>query len=143
MSYLNKAQKETLISLGGVTSFCEELATTEWVKDEADKEKLRQAHKLTMEVMESLESGIDEDQLKGVLRYANNCVLMVMPKTNPNVDADLVISDRKTLSRIVSDSLNECYFCEKRGPQVKNCQRRKDLLECGVLGYGSDCPYQM
>lgn len=143
MSYLNKAQKEALISLGGVTSFCEELATTEWVKEESDKEKLRQAHKLTMEVMESIESGIDEDQLKGILRFANNCVLMVMPKTNPNVDADLVISDRKTLSRIVSDSLNECYFCEKRGPLVKNCQRRKDLLECGVLGYGSECPYQM
>ena len=58
MSYLNKAQKEALISLGGVTSFCEELATTEWIKDEADKEKLRQAHKLVMEVMENIESGM-------------------------------------------------------------------------------------
>ena len=40
MSYLSKYQKEALISLGGVTSFCEELATTEWVKDEEDKEQL-------------------------------------------------------------------------------------------------------
>lgn len=143
MSYLNKAQKETLISLGGVVSFCEELATTEWVKREEDKERLRQAHDLVMKVMEHLEEGIDEDQLRGVIRFANNCVLMVMPKTHPSTDADLVIVDRKTVSRIVDDSLNECYFCEKRGPQAKNCQRRKDLLECGAVGSGTDCPYHI
>ena len=123
MSYLNKAQKETLISLGGVVSFCEELATTEWIKDEGDKERLRQAHKLVMKVMEDLESGIDEDQLRGVIRFANNCVLMVMPKTNPNVDADLVIVDRKTVSRLLDDSLNECMFCEK-----KNCIYREVIV---------------
>ena len=115
MSYLSKYQKEALISLGGVTSFCEELATTEWVKDEEDKERLRTAHKLVMEVMEHLEKDMDEDQLRGVIRYANNSVLMVMPKTNPNVDADLVIIDRNTVSRIVGDSLTECWFCEKKG----------------------------
>lgn len=143
MSYLNKAQKEALISLGGVTSFCEELATTEWIKDEADKEKLRQAHKLTMEVMENIEKEIDEDQLRGLLRFANNCVLMVMPKTHPATDADLVIVDRNTVSRIVDDSLNECFFCEKKGNQIKNCQRRKDLLECGAVGTDGECPYQI
>ena len=141
MSYLNKAQKETLISLGGVVSFCEELATTEWVKLAEDKERLRQAHDLVMKVMEHLEEGIDEDQLRGVIRFANNCVLMVMPKTNPNTDADLVIVDRNTVCRIVDDSLNECYFCDKKGPQAKNCQRRKDLLECGAMGSGTACPY--
>ena len=143
MSYLNKAQKEALISLGGVTSFCEELATTEWIKDEADKERLRKAHKLTMEVMENIESGMDEDQLRGILRFANNCVLMVMPKTNPNTDADLVIVDRKTVERIVDDSLNECFFCEKKGNQVRNCQRQRDLLECGAVGGGGESPYQI
>lgn len=142
MSYLSKYQKEALISLGGVTSFCEELATTEWVSDEADKERLRTAHKLVMEVMEHLEKDMDEDQLRGVIRYAKNSVLMVMPKTNPNVDADLVIVDRNTVSRIVGDSLAECWFCEKKGNQIRNCQRRKDLLECGALGNGSECPYQ-
>ena len=142
MSYLNKYQKETLISLGGVVSFCEELATTEWIKREDDKERLREAHELVMKVMEHLEEGIDEDQLNGVIRYANNCALMVMPKTNPNVDADLVIVDRNTVSRLVSDSLAECWFCEKRGNQIKNCQRRKDLLECGAMGGNGECPYQ-
>lgn len=142
MSYLSKYQKEALISLGGVTSFCEELATTEWVKDEEDKERLRTAHKLVMEVMEHLEKDMDEDQLRGVIRYANNSVLMVMPKTNPNVDADLVIVDRNTVSRIMEDSLTECWFCEKKVNQIKQCQRRKDLLECGAIGNGAECPYQ-
>ena len=142
MSYLNKAQKEALISLGGVTSFCEELATTEWIKDEADKEKLRLAHKLTMEVMENIEKDIDEDQLRGVLRFANNCVLMVMPKTHPNTNADLIIVDRKTVSRIVDNAISECYFCENRGSQVQKCQRRKDLLECGVTPGSRECPCQ-
>lgn len=143
MSYLNKAQKETLISLGGVVSFCEELATTEWVKLEEDKQRLRQAHDLVMKVMEHLEEGIDEDQLRGVIRFANNCVLMVMPKTHPATDADLVIVDRNTVSKIVDDSLNECYFCEKKGNQIKSCNRRKWLLECNVIGKDSECPYQI
>lgn len=142
-SYLNKYQKEALISLGGVTSFCEELSTTEWIKEEADKEKLRQAHKLTMEVMENIEKNIDADQLNGVLRYAKNCVLMVMPKTHPMTDADLVIVNRSTVERVVKDSLTECQFCEKRGTQIRNCQMRKDLLECGVIGKDTECPYQI
>lgn len=142
MSYLNKAQKETLISLGGVTSFCEELATTEWIKDEADKQKLLTAHKLVMEVMQSLEKDIDEDQLRGIIRYANNCALIVLPKTHPGCNADLVIVNRDTVSRIVSDSLAECWFCEKKGNQIKNCQMRKDLLECGAVCGDGECPYQ-
>lgn len=143
MSYLNKAQKETLISLGGVVSFCEELSTTQWVKNEEDKERLRQAHDLVMKVMEHLEEGIDEDQLRGVIRFANNCVLMVMPKTHPMTDSDLVIVNRNTVERIVVDSLTECQFCEKKGPQIRNCQMRKDMLECGVIGKETECPYQI
>lgn len=142
MSYLNKAQKETLISLGGVTSFCEELATTEWIKDEEDKQKLLKAHQLVMEVMQSLEKDIDEDQLRGIIRYANNCALMVMPKTHPGCNADLTIVNRDTVSRIVDSSLAECWFCEKHGNNIKNCQMRKDLLECGAVGGDGECPYQ-
>ena len=142
MLYLNKYQKEALISLGGVTSFCEELATTEWIKREEDKERLRKAHKLVMEVIEHLEEGIDPDQLNGVIRYAKNSFVMVIPKTSPRANDDLVVVDRNTVSRLVSDSLAECWFCEKRGNQIKNCQRRKDLLECGALGGDGECPYQ-
>lgn len=143
MAYLNKAQKEALISLGGVTSFCEELAESDFVKSTEDKAKLRLASKVTFEVMQTLESGIDIDQFNGIKRFANNCVLMVMPKTSPQCDADLVIVDRAVVQRIVSCSLNECMFCEKKGSQVKNCQRRKDLLECGVIGKDTECPYQV
>lgn len=34
-------------------------------------------------------------------------------------------------------------FCEKKGQQIKNCQRRNDLLECGVIGKDTECPYQI
>lgn len=31
----------------------------------------------------------------------------------------------------------------KEGKEVKRCERRKDLLECGVIPWGSkECPYQ-
>lgn len=143
MAYLNKAQKEALISLGGVTSFCEELAESDFIKSAEDKAKLRLASKVTLEVMETLESGIDIDQFNNVKRFANNCVLMVMPKTSPQCDADLVIVDRAVVQRVVSDSLNECMFCEKKGAQIKNCQRRKDLLNCGCIGMGTDCPFSI
>ena len=67
-----------------------------------------------MEVMEHLEEGMDPDQLRGVIRYANNSVVMVTPNTSPNANADLVVVDRNTVSRLVSDSLAECWFCEKK-----------------------------
>ena len=95
-----------------------------------------------MEVMEHLEEGMDPDQLKGVIRYANNSVVTVTPKTSPNANADLVVVDRNTVSRLVSDSLAECWFCEKKGSAIKSCQRRKDLLECGALGGDGECPFQ-
>ena len=141
MAYLNKAQKEALISLGGVTSFCEELAESDFIKSTEDKAKLRLASKVTFEVMQTLESGIDVDQFNSVKRFANNCVLMVMPKTSPQCDADLVIVDRAVLQRVLKDTLSECLFCEKNTVQIKNCQRRKDLLNCGCIGNGHDCPF--
>lgn len=139
--YLNKAQKEMIISLSGVVGFCNTMAKSDYVSSE-NKEKLLTASKLARDVMEDMEIGADEDQLRGVIRYANNSVVMVTPKTSPNANADLVVVDRNTVSRLVSDSLAECWFCEKRGNQIKNCQRRKDLLECGALGGDGECPYQ-
>lgn len=130
-----------IISLSGVVGFCNTMAKSDYVSSE-NKEKLLTASKLARDVMEDMEIGVDEDQLRGVIRYANNSVVMVTPKTSPNANADLVVVDRNTVSRLVSDSLAECWFCEKRGNQIKNCQRRKDLLECGALGGDGECPYQ-
>ena len=130
-----------IISLSGVVGFCNTMAKSDYVSSE-NKEKLLTASKLARDVMEDMEIGADEDQLRGVIRYANNSVVMVTPKTSPNANADLVVVDRNTVSRLVSDSLAECWFCEKRGNQIKNCQRRKDLLECGALGGDGECPYQ-
>ena len=130
-----------IISLSGVVGFCNTMAKSDYVSSE-NKEKLLTASKLARDVMEDMEIGADEDQLRGVIRYANNSVVMVTPKTSPNANADLVVVDRNTVSRLVSDSLAECWFCEKKGSAIKSCQRRKDLLECGALGGDGECPYQ-
>ena len=61
---------------------------------------------------------------------------------NYKAAGQLIRSKSHLDSLIVDDSLNECYFCDKKGPQAKNCQRRKDLLECGAMGSGIACPYQ-
>lgn len=138
--YLNKAQKEMIISLSGVVGFCNTMAKSDYVSSE-NKEKLLTASKLARDVMEDMEIGADEDQLRGVIRFAKNCVLLVMPNTHPMTDEDCVVVSRSTVSRIVSDSLCECFFCEKNMSEVKKCQTRKDLLECGVDGKGSPCPF--
>ena len=130
-----------IISLSGVVGFCNTMAKSDYVSSE-NKEKLLTASKLARDVMEDMEIGVDEDQLRGVLRFADNCALMVLPKTSPQTDADLVVVSRSTVSRIVDDALSECFFCDKTLSEAKKCQRRKDLLECGALGGDGECPYQ-
>lgn len=138
--YLNKAQKEMLVTLSGVMGFCKTIADSSYITPE-NRDKLLTASKLARDVMESMEMDLDEDQLRGVLRFADNCALMVLPKTSPQTDADLVVVSRSTVSRIVDDALSECFFCDKTLSEAKKCQRRKDLLECGALGCGGSCPF--
>ena len=129
-----------LVTLSGVMGFCKTIADSSYITPE-NRDKLLTASKLAHDVMESIEINMDEDQLRGVLRFADNCALMVLPKTSPQTDADLVVVSRSTVSRIVDDALSECFFCDKTLSEAKKCQRRKDLLECGALGCGGSCPF--
>lgn len=129
-----------LVTLSGVMGFCKAIADSSYITPE-NRDKLLTASKLARDVMESIEINMDEDQLRGVLRFADNCALMVLPKTSPQTDADLVVVSRSTVSRIVDDALSECFFCDKTLSEAKKCQRRKDLLECGALGCGGSCPF--
>lgn len=129
-----------LVTLSGVMGFCKTIADSSYITPE-NRDKLLAASKMARDVMESIEINMDEDQLRGVLRFADNCALMVLPKTSPQTDADLVVVSRSTVSRIVDDALSECFFCDKTLSEAKKCQRRKDLLECGALGCGGSCPF--
>ena len=43
----------------------------------------------------------------------------------------------------MQNELKPCPFCGGEGKEVKRCERRKDLLACGVIPWGSkECPYQ-
>ena len=41
-------------------------------------------------------------------------------------------------------SNEDCGFCVKEGKEIKKCQRRRDLLKCGVIKgqMSGDCPYK-
>ena len=143
MSYLNRAQKETIFSLGGVKGFCDELSTTAYISSPEDKKRLSDISKTAFDLMTSLMSGVDPDQLKGVTRFTDNATLLVVPNTSPKCNDDVVLVDRNVLTRILKDTITECWFCEKNGIKIKQCQRRKDMLECGLMGDGKDCPFQI
>ena len=143
MPYLNRAQKETIFSLGGVKGFCTELATTDYISTTEDKKRLNEMAQMAHDVMSSLMVGVDPDQLKGVARFTDSATLLVVPNTSPKVNDDVVLIDRSVLTRLMKDTITECWFCEKSGIKVKQCQRRKDMLECGLMGDGKDCPFQI
>ena len=78
-------------------------------------------------------------------REASNSQIMVMPKTDPRAEKEYAIVEGETLERIVKNSLSDCALCLKNESEVKQCQLRKDLLQCGILpkpnGRGH-CPFQ-
>ena len=106
------------------------------------RDKLQTIIDATNAVMDAMMDGADQDQIKVILRYAGNSTLTVAPKYNAIAEKDLLVVDRDTLNRLCGDVLTECTFCELDANGIRKCQRRKDLLACGMMKDGEDCPFK-
>lgn len=132
-NYANKADKEVIVCLAGCVGFADTLRQGKFRnKDQAVNEvMLMQAH--AQAAINAIVEGLDDSQSEGIMRFANNCELIVMPKSDVRLQKNWVIADKNDIAVIISDAVSNCAFCEKDETEIKDCELRKALLRCGMI----------
>ena len=143
--YINAAMKEVVLCVAGCQGFMDTLYETTPEKLLPVRKYIKTIKTLSEKILECCESGIDKDQLVSLLRWADNCELLVVPRTDTRAGKKYMIVDGEVIERIVKNSLFDCSSCLKLEADVKKCQLRKDLLQCGVMARPNNrghCPFQ-
>lgn len=143
--YANAATKQIIISLSGSKGFCQTLVES---GDYRNKEKADAHLKIALEELQlainDVCEGLNYEQMQGVLRYANNSQLAVMPSTSKSINKEYIVS-ADDMQTILRGAVSECVFCLKEGKEAKNCAIKKALLASQVVPnnpYREDCPYK-
>ncbi len=145
--YANKATKETLLCLSGSKGFCETL-----LKEDSFYRNKKNAEKYLRIVYDNLQLainemcvGLDESQLRGILRFADGITLTVTPKSSPSLDQEDYIISKDALKLFLQSPTSDCAFCELTGKEARDCKIRKALLESLVIPRAEegDCPYKL
>lgn len=143
MDYANRATKEIVVVLAGCIGYADVLIGLEYRNSKKAKRSLAAMKNHAEKALETVMDGLDPEQVEGLIRTANGLELMCVPKHNPAAKRDYYLCPMDAFDRLMGDVANACAFCEKEGKAVKRCERRKDLLACGVVPWGSkECPYQ-
>lgn len=141
--YLSKDMKQAVICLAGCVGFCETLAGVESPTYIPLREDLNTCRDAAFRVMEALLDGIPQEQILSCMRQANASELMVIPKSSPMVKKEYHVITTDVLDRLLAESISDCAFCMKEGTELNRCQRRKDLMEAGIIGRAKgECPYK-
>ena len=141
--YITRDQKEAILCLAGCVGFCQTLIQSDLPRYKSVREHLKKTVDAANTALEEMEKDMDADQLRGVLNFANNSVLEILPKYSEIGNKDLYVVESWAMERLLQDVLTDCTFCEKTAKEAKKCQRRKDLLACGMAGTGSNCPFMV
>lgn len=142
--YANEDLKKIIICFAGVSGLMEEILEKKPPKMKEAEKEVTEIKGLADKVLEVCEAGLDDDQIRGLLRYASNHTLSVTSKYNPRAEKDYYTVSQEALDRLLGDVMSDCSLCDKAGKQIKRCQRRRDLLECGIIPKGTeDCPYKL
>lgn len=143
-NYANKADKEIIVTLAACVGFADVLLQCDFRNKKKAKRNLQAMLNQAVKTMDSVVDGLDDEQVKAIVRFAKNSELMVLPKSDVRLRKELYIVPQEEFDRLILAPGNECCFCTKEGKEIKRCQRRKDLANCGLAASSSgECPYQM
>ena len=141
--YANKADKEIIVVLSGCIGYADTLKGLEFRNSENAKCSLAEMRNNASKALDAVTEGLNPKQIEGLIRFANGMELKCVSKHNTESEKDYYICPVDAFDRLMGDVANACVFCDKEGNEVKRCDRRKDLLACGVVPWGSkECPYQ-
>ena len=151
-SYINNADKKVVVSLAGCVGMADTIREDKKFRN-FDKAMpyIEQMQECAQNAINMIVEDVDPDQGTGIMRFANNCELVIMPKYDARVNKDWVIVDRTDITEIISQAMTDCVFCEKKGKDAKDCTLKKALLRCGICSSddsvmkdlkSEDCPFK-
>ena len=141
--YANHATKEIIVVLAGCIGYADTLKGLDFRNSKKARRSLMAMQNHASKALEAVMDGLNPEQVEGLIRTANSLELKCVTKHNPEAKKDYYICPVDVFDRLMGDVANACAFCDKQGKEVKRCERRKDLLDCGVIPWGSkECPYQ-
>lgn len=143
VDYANKAVKEIIVVLAGCIGYADTLKDLDFRNSKKARRSLMAMQNHASKALDAVTEGLNPKQIEGLIRFANGMELKCVSKHNPESEKDYYICPVDAFDRLMGDVTNACAFCGKEGKEVKRCDRRKDLLACGVVPWGSkECPYQ-
>lgn len=147
--YANEATKRIALTLSGVVGIAEALMEAGRFRGSEDAmESIKVFHEAAQKALDAVMDGLDEDQIKGILRYGDLCEFTLVPKSSPVCSKGFFIFDPEDVKALMKNPLSQCNFCELSGDEAKRCPMRKMMLKTGVVELGDgdklygDCPYQ-
>ena len=150
-SYINNADKQVVVSLAGCVGMADTIREKKFRNSEAAMPYIEKVQEYAQKAIDEIVADVDPDQGTGIVRFAENCELVIMPKYDARVKKDWVIVDRKDITDIISQAMTDCVFCEKTGREAKNCPLKGSLLRCGICSSedsvmkdlkSEDCPFK-
>lgn len=141
--YANTALKTVIVALAGCVGFADSLIKNHPAKLDNATQKLEQMRDSADLVLQEAQRGLDKAQIKGLIKFANMHQITVRPKYSPKSEEDYYMVSKEALDRLLSDVIGDCAFCTKSQQGMRRCQRRKDLLECGITTdrESGGCPF--
>ena len=144
MAYANQALKRCVVCMAGIKGYAETLLEIDYEPTNGVKEYLQNIWNSAETVLAHLCADLDPDQLKGLIRYAEGHEIEILPRYSPQAQTEFYSVEKEAFDRLLTDVITDCGFCMKEGKEIKKCQRRRDLLKCGVIKgqMQGDCPYK-
>ena len=143
--YLNAHMKEIILGVAAGQGFVEALLDDMPEKLQPVRKYIKTIKTFYEKILQECERGIDDDQLIGLFRLLNNSEFLIVPRSDVRVGKEFIVADAAQIERILKNSLSDCAVCMYNEGEVKRCQLRKELLQCGVIprqnGRGH-CPFQ-
>ena len=142
--YANTTLKTVITALAACMGFADRLVEHHPAKIDGAVEHLIGMRDEAEKVLQAAEKGLDASQVKGLVKFANMHQITIRPKYSPTADDDYYMVSKTALDRLLTDVIGDCQFCDKSEQAARRCQRRKDLLECGITTekVTGDCPYR-
>lgn len=141
-TYINRAEKEMIVCLAASKGFIDVTAQTQNRLLNGCMKELRTANTMLGKVIDHICEQVEQNQMEGIMRFANESELMVYPKSSPINQKEYFKVERKDLEELLQDSISDCLLCMNDSNDIKKCRKRKLLLKCGIIPNGKgECPF--
>lgn len=140
--YITRAEKEAAICMAACIGFTDTLIQSDLPVYVGARDDLIACMSAAQNVLEAILRGVAPEQIKAVMRYANNSELTVVPKLSPAARKEYYIISSDVFARLMDDTVSYCTFCVKDESEVAKCQLRRDMIAAGIVNKTTDCPFQ-